>query len=142
MVEAKPLIAADLMQLKPQPWQCKDEYSLTVEYCGYLEEHSSHAETIWHNGKIVAAGGAVPIWEGRAEVWMLLSVDCGPAFVGVNRIANRFLDSLPYRRLETTCEIGWEQAMRWLAMLKFRRECTAQAYMPDGRDMEIYTRIK
>ena len=141
-MEAKPLVAADLLLLKPQPWQCRPEYELTPDYCEFLQEHSEYAQTIWHNGQIVAAGGAVKIWENRAEVWMLLSADCGRAFVGVNRIANAFLDSLPYRRIETTCEQGFEQAHRWLSMLRFRHECTAQAYMPDGRDIDIYVRIK
>lgn len=142
MITTRPLLAEELATLEVQPWQKMPEFELTPDYCTMLTEHSIMPTGMWIGETLVAAGGAVQIWEGRAEVWMLLSRRSGESFLGVHRVVRRFIDSMPFSRLETTCELGWPEAKRWLELLGFEHERTARKYMPSGRDVDIYVRIK
>lgn len=142
MIEVRPLQPEELATLEVQPWQRKPEFALTEDYCQFICEHSVMPTGMWLDGVLVAAGGAVEIWPQRAEVWMLLAEASGRDFIGVHRVVRRFIDAMPYARLETTCEIGWPQAKRWLEMLGFAHECLARKYMPGGRDVDIYVRIR
>lgn len=142
MITARQLTPDELATLKVQPWQRKPEFELTPDYCEFICANSVMPTGIWIGDKLVAAGGAFEIWDSRAEVWMLLSEESGISFVGVHRVVQRFIASMPYARLETTCELGWPQAKRWLEMLGFTHEATARKYMPGGRDVDIYVRIQ
>lgn len=142
MITLKPLCASDLERLEVQAWQQLTEFELTPEYREYLETCTASGYSLWAGETIIAAGGVCEIHEHRGEVWMLLSEDCGPHFIAVNRIVRRFVASLAYKRLETTCEVAWPEAHRWLKLLGFDKECTARGYMPDGRDIDIYVRIR
>lgn len=141
-MKIKPLLTTELMALDVQEWQRKPEFELSVGYCEFLVQNSLLPSGIWHDGRLVAAGGAFEVWEGRAEVWMLLAKDAGKNFTGVHRMVKRFLDLMPHARLETTCEVGWPEAERWLKMLGFEHERLARKYMPGGRDVHIYVRIR
>lgn len=142
MIEIRQLLPDELAALDVQPWQRMPEFELTDEYCSFLCDHSIQPTGVWLGGHLVAAGGALEIWPGRAEVWLLLAASSGKNFLAVHRAVRRFLQIMPHRRLETTCEIGWPQARRWLEMLGFERECTARGYMPSGRDIDIYVRVQ
>lgn len=142
MTMTKPFEASDLLAIDLQPWQIQPEFDLSEKYGEWLKSNSYCAHTIVHDGKIIGAGGAIEIWQGRAEVWLLLDKSSGSVMNGVHRVTTRFLNALPHRRVETGCEIGWPEAHRWLKMLGFEHEHTARKYMPSGRDIDIYVRIR
>jgi len=142
MTTTKPFAPADLLAIDLQPWQQQPEFSLTADYGEWLSSNSCCAYTIMHGDNVVGAGGAIEIWEGRAEAWLLLDKEAGRVMNGVHRIATRFLNALPHSRVETGCEVGWPEAHRWLSMLGFDHERTARKYTPSGRDIDIYVRIR
>lgn len=142
MTTTKPFEASDLASIDLQPWQRQPEFELNKDYGEWLFENSYCAHTIISGDKVVGAGGAIELWPGRAEVWLLLDKSAGAVMSGVHRITTRFLDALPHARVETGCEVEWPEAHRWLKMLGFEHERTARKYMPSGRDIDIYVRIR
>lgn len=138
----KPFEASDLLLIDLQPWQVQPEFTIDESYGKWLEENSYCAYSIVHDEKVIGAGGAIEIWPGRAEVWLLLDKSSGKVMSGVHRIVTRFLKALPHHRVETGCEVEWPEAHRWLKMLRFEHERTARKYMPSGRDIDIYVRIR
>ena len=47
-----------------------------------------------------------------------------------------------YRRLETMVDPTHAAAVRWITRLGFEREGTCRSYAPDGRDLDIYARVR
>lgn len=142
MTTTRPFEATDLLLIDLQPGQCKPEFRLDEQYGQWLKENSYCAYTIEHEGAVVAVGGAIELWPGRAEVWLLLDKRAGRIMSSVHRRVLRFITALPHHRVETGCEIDWPEAHRWLKMLGFEHERTARKYMPSGRDIDIYVRIR
>ena len=54
----------------------------------------------------------------------------------------RFLDMHGTRRVEATVDSGFMAAHRLMLMLGFKREGRMIAYLPDGRDCDLYARVR
>ena len=101
------------------------------------------AYTALDGDEILGCAGVVPMWENRAVLWAYLSPDIGPRFSRIHRAARRFVEGLPYRRLELTVDEGFEQGHRWARLFGFTLECERmRAYRPDGGDSSMYVRIR
>lgn len=89
-------------------------------------------------------GGAVELWPGRAFVWAVLSGAIGTQFPGVHRAVLRFLEAVPYRRLETAVRSDFAEGQRWARMLAFTCETPGGmlAYGPDGLSYDLYARVR
>lgn len=144
MISVKPYECAHLMAMNVQDWQRQPEFEINDAYCEFLLENSVDARTIMAGDKVLSCGGVIELWPGRGEVWTMLDRDCGRWMKSIHSITTAFLDehNNRYPRLETGCEIEWPQAHRWLKMLGFEHERTARKYMPSGRDLDIYVRIR
>lgn len=100
------------------------------------------AVTIEEAGKVLLVGGVFPQWENRALLWALVDKDAGEHFVNVHRETIKFLNRMPFRRIEATVDVGFSQGCRWMSMLGFEIEGYMKAYRPDGADMLLYARVK
>lgn len=92
-------------------------------------------------GDIMAIAGFVPIWEGRALVWAMLSQDAGKHFIKIHKAVKKALVECPFRRVEATVDIGFKAGHRWMKMLGFKPEGYMRAYTPDGKDQMLYARV-
>lgn len=95
-----------------------------------------------HDGQVIACGGLLPQWEGRAMAWMLISESAGPHFFGIHRAVSRFLARAPYRRIEAHVDVGFTAGSEWMKMLGFEIESYKRAFRPDGADMLEFVRIR
>jgi hypothetical protein len=138
-----------------RPWQRGDSERVLVQqaqrYSGDLADVSqdltplSEVGLAWtgeHDGLVIGCGGLLPVWENRAIAWMLIGENAGPHFAAVHKHVKRFLDRCPYRRIEAHVDVGFEQGIRWMAMLGFELEVYRRAFRPDGADMLEFVRIR
>lgn len=114
---------------------------LDVSY-GKMLETAGPAFTAIYDEHVVACLGIIPQWENRAVAWGLIGIDAGRAFVSVHRAVRRFLELQQYARIETAVSSEFEEGHRWAQLLGFQKEGTMRAYTPDGRDCDLYARLK
>lgn len=100
------------------------------------------AFTALDGNRVIACAGVVRMWENRDSAWALLDQDCGRQFIGIYRGMQRFLDLHDTRRVEASVDSRFEAGHRLMGMLGFKREGIMRAYLPDGRDCDLYARIK
>lgn len=91
---------------------------------------------------VLACAGAVNMWENRIQLWALMSSESGPRFVGIFRAILRFIDLCEARRIEATVDSNFAEGHRLLRMLGFEREGRMRAYLMDGRDCDLYARVR
>lgn len=94
------------------------------------------------DGEIIAALGIIPQWEHRAIAWGLIGENASKHFIPISKAILRFLEITPYRRIETSVASDFDQGHRWARMLGFENEGTMKAFTPDGRDCDLYARVK
>ncbi|HEV2186382.1 MAG TPA: hypothetical protein VGR70_04200 [Stellaceae bacterium] len=97
-------------------------------------------------GHVLAAGGLVPLWAGRAEAWLLVSRYASPRdLVPALRHARDVLDKRQrdpfFRRIEIN--VRWEAPWResFVSALGFELEAIMDSWGPDGADYGLYARI-
>lgn len=100
------------------------------------------AFTAVDDGVVIGCAGVVRMWENRAHAWALLGRDSGRHFVAIYRGIRRFLDMHDARRIEATVDARFDAGHRLMAMLGFEREGLMRAYLPDGRDVVLYGRVR
>lgn len=102
-----------------------------------------HSFTLVKDGIVLGCAGLIPIWEGRAAAWLILSDAVHHKEMRhVHVEVMRFLEMAPYRRIETTVDSVFKQAHRWAMMLGFKLEGKMKSYDPTGRDCWLYARVK
>jgi len=140
MFHILPFQAAHLAQIKLQSSQAYLNDWVTVEQAASLAQHPSY--TAMDDDTVLGAGGSIPMWENRAMVWSFLS-DTGPRnFLKIHRAVQKFLSSLPERRVELTVDCHVPEAHRWARMLGFKMEAERmQGYAPDGHACALYARV-
>lgn len=100
------------------------------------------AYTAEADGRVIACGGIMLQWPGRALVWSLLSRHAGRHFVALHRCVSKRLDEANVRRLEAVVDATFEPGHRWVRLLGFEREGLMRGYAPDGRDHVLYARVR
>lgn len=115
-------------------------YLVDPEYGEWLATQESYS--VFCGERIIACGGLLKMWDGRAQVWSLLGSQTGNSMIPLTRLVRGYLSSLSYRRIEATCDSGFECGHRWLKLLGFTLETPVmKAYRPDGGDEAMYVRL-
>jgi hypothetical protein len=139
------------MMLYPVPFQAEHYWQVAPRDVAKpartpaLEQHvcaleNEFAATLMEDGKPVAMAGVVPYWSGRVHLWT--EIDEG-AERKAHRFAKQFLDSLPFKRVETAVLAGNETAARWATHMGFQVECPfAPAYFPNGDAAALYALVR
>ena len=142
MIYAVPFEAKHFTQMLVQKEQEWLKNHATVESLSGLE--GPYASTLMCDGRPLACAGAAPYEPHRALVWSFLSDEVDRwTFPYVHAEAVKFLARLPFRRLEASVLVGFEQGHRWMRLLGFTVEAPLQrAFLPDGSDCVGYVKIK
>ncbi len=114
---------------------------LQADYGDHLKR-GGQCFTALDGDRVLACAGLLRMWENRDQAWALMSADCGLHFVGIYRGIRRFLDMQEARRIEATVDSEFAAGHRLMAMLGFKREGRMRAYLPDGRDVDLYARVR
>lgn len=127
------------MVIQPHQEMARAEIS-SPEWLGHMKQSDCFA--VLDGDEVLLAGGALPMWENRAQIWSLLSRDAYRHMTGIHRVALRFLSTRLERRLEATCHAGFRPGRHWLQMLGFQYEGTLRGYTPDGFDHDLFARVR
>lgn len=138
IVSFKPEHLESLVLQDAQSWM---QPMLDADY-GTALSNAGLGFTLEHDGTVIACAGIVNMWENRAQAWALMSADSGRHFVRIFRAMSSFLDLQDTRRIEATVDANFVQGHRMIRMLGFQLEGLMRAYLPDGRDVCLYGRVK
>lgn len=95
------------------------------------------------NGEVMVCGGIAHLWAGRGELWSIFSETSKINFLPTFRGIQKFLDNVPYARIETAIPCDFAIGHRRARLLGFELECErARHYLPNGNDCSLYARIK
>lgn len=97
-------------------------------------------------GHVLACGGLVPLWAGRAEAWLMVSHeatarDLVPALRHARQVLDKRQRDPFFRRIEIN--VRWDAPWRasFAAALGFRLEAIMTGWGPDGADYALYARV-
>ena len=137
----EPYRAEHLHALDLQEAQAYIGPNLTVEHAKALE--SVHAITATQDGRVLAVGGVIELWPGRAFIWSYLDRQAAKHMIAIHRVAQRMLAGYHGSRIEADVDLDFEPGHRWMKMLGFKLETACMLkYRPDGGAMSKYVRIR
>ena len=131
-----------VFKLDLQPAQEWFREFLTPENMKGLE--NEWAVTVMEDGNPLLCVGPMVYWQNRALIWTFVSRGLrGRKFLMIHLMARRYLDGLPFRRLEATVECDFTAGHRWVKALGFELEAPRmRAFQVDGQDSALYARVK
>lgn len=116
-------------------------FAPTVSY-GIQLRDAGPAFTAFAGLEVIGCAGIIPLWNGRAQVWALLSdlVQVYPK--AIHKAVKSYIDGYDVARLECCVDPRSDRAVRWARRLGFEYEGTMRKYTPIGTDMDLYVRIR
>lgn len=130
---AQEVEAATITQSKADDWTELAEKSI--------------ARTVTRHGRVIAVGGLIPMWKGRAIGWTYLTDRLNRAdLLHIHRCAAIFLRQAERQmglwRIEASVREDFGPGHKWAGMLGFRPEGIQRRYDPAGNDYMAYVRLK
>lgn len=107
-------------------------------------ESNGWSTTILKNGAPVFVGGVLSNQPHIATVWCYVGLGMSPQeFAVVHKHVVRFIESLPYRRLDMVVSVKHEEGHRWAKLLGFTCEAKCMsAFLINGDDAALYAKVK
>lgn len=142
MIYVVPFEASHFDRMQVQEEQAWMADMVTAQDLKGLE--GPYSSTLMVDGRPMCCAGAIEYWKDRALVWSFLSAEVDRRlFPRLHTEARRFLDGLPFKRLEASVVVGFENGHRWVKALGFEVEAPLQRhFQADGQDCVGYSRIK
>lgn len=99
-----------------------------------------------HNKVFAVCGVCLSFWQGIGEAWAVVSQEADENPMGIIRAFRRGVEYIEnttgLRRVQATVRSDWGQGVRFVKLLGFEFEGRLRAYGPDGRDHDMYSRVK
>lgn len=144
MMHLVPYEPQHLLGLDLQPAQA--HLSARIDAANARDLAGPHAVTLVEDGVPLACGGVAPYWAGRAYAWVFIgSGVTGGKFVAASRLARRWLDNLPFVRVEAAADCRYPRHAEWLRLLGFRQETAPNTPMQeflDGVAHHLFARVR
>ena len=107
-------------------------------------ESSGWSTTVLKDGAPVFVGGVMSNAEHCGTVWCYIGLGLTQQeFVSLHKHVLRFIEALPYRRLDMIVSVDHKEGHRWAELLGFT--CEAQrmrAFLVNGEDAALYARVR
>ena len=105
-------------------------------------ERLGAAWTVLSEDQPIACAGVLEIWPDRGLAWALVGEDAGREFIALHRAVSNYLKQAPWKRVEAYVDAKFINGHRWVRILGFDREGYLSAFMQDGTDMVLYSRVR
>jgi len=123
----------------------------------YIKNIPNYIDYLWANaeagsswagigrGKVVAAFGIKPIWNGLAEMWMIPGTDIGRHTISIVRgakvLTNSAIKDYDLKRLQIGVRTENDTAFRFAKSLGFGVESVMKRFGPEGADYYMMARF-
>lgn len=109
-----------------------------------LKRMSVQAVSLMHGSRVLVVSGVIELSAHRGGVWAVVSEDARQYSTVCVRTMRRWLDSLPYTRLEAAVRCDFPAGHRLIKdFLGFNLEAQRMPFFgDDGSDHSLYARIK
>lgn len=131
-----------LAALKLQASQASAQPLMTEQHGREIVAANGQAWTALRDGVPLACAGLIELWQGRAYAWSYLAEGAAAHFKAVHRATLARLADCRWRRVEMAVDVRDPAAKRWAWHLGFQFEGTLKAWTHDGRDVEMWARVK
>jgi hypothetical protein len=115
-----------------------DSILLAVDLCST----PGYGVAYFHEGKICAAAGIVPMWEGCGEAWAIPTKHIENCKIAIGRhFKNTFhmvAQDLKMRRVQAAVKVGHREAHSLARFVGMTEEGLMKKYGPDGSDYVRY----
>lgn len=99
--------------------------------------------TMLDGDEVLAFGGVITVWPGRAICWASLAESIGHRMTFVIRTVKEFLTAQNPGRLEMDVQVDHPEGHRFACLLGFVQEIgRLRSYYPDGSDGALYAQVK
>lgn len=96
--------------------------------------------------EIIGCFGILPKWEGVGYAWTLLGENIeSKHFVYIHKQCKRLCELMlkfTYRRIEATVVSDFEEGLRWMPLLGFKKEGLMKKFDPYGRDHVMFSMVR
>ncbi|MCW5623338.1 MAG: GNAT family N-acetyltransferase [Burkholderiales bacterium] len=141
-VEIVPYQPAHLRAMALQPKQEFIGAWVNSDYPEALAAAPGISYSAVRGDEVLACAGLAEQWTGRMLAWALLARGIGGGFVVIDRAVKRCLEAAPARRIEAHVDAEFLPAQRWVERLGFNREGLMRAFSVDGRDFQLWARVR
>lgn len=140
MIQIVPLKPEHIDGLEVQPAQRMSAAEMRAAIAAPMGDD---AWAVLAEGKPVACGGLLKVWDGRAYAWALLGVDARRHLKSITKAARRGIETCGFRRVEMAVQVGFREGQHWARMLGFTLETPEpmRAYLPNGKDAYLYAKV-
>jgi hypothetical protein len=145
MVEFRPFLAGDLVQLALQPSQRLElgvDQPLSMEYGRDLAANGP-SWTAYQRGRILCCAGFretfAPV---QAVAWAMLAEGIGGAHLAITRFARLQIAEAPYRRLEAIVEAKNGRAVAWAQMVGLQINTMLECFGANSEPHILFERVK
>lgn len=108
-----------------------------------MRQASSVAVTWLCGSTPIAVAGVVEIMPHRGSLWAAISQNAGPHMATFHKMMLRFLNALPYERVEVAVKIGFPAGHRWMPLLGFTLEAPKmEKFGHNKQDYSLYARVR
>lgn len=144
MIYPVPFKAEHFDMMTVQEAQKWVEQGATPELMRALE--GPYSNTLMSDGSPLVCCGAIPLDQTnhRAYLWSILNASVNRhIFRQIHTYARRFLNALPFRRLEAAVDLDFDAGHRWVRSLGFKLEAPVlKAFREDGQDCSLYALVR
>lgn len=148
MIEVKPFKSEDMLyvishgvkelHLKAIP---NDE----IKALAKEREESGKCVTGWVNGIVACVAGIDVLWEGVANVWMMLTPeinnDVKQGYLCIRKGLKKIIEENKLRRIQAYGRTDFPECHVLFEHLGFKVEGIARKYTPDGVDVIMYAKV-
>jgi hypothetical protein len=142
MVEIVAFRPEHLAALRIQAVQASAQPMMTLEHGREIAASGGLARTALADGVPIACAGLIELWKGRAYAWAYLADGWERNLRAVHRAVLAALEVSRWKRVEMAVDVRYPAGKRWAWHLGFEFEGVARAYTSDGRDCEIWARVR
>lgn len=133
---------------KPYGSATEDMRNPIINWRDWADKHQvdgSSFTAIDDQNRIVACGGIMELWEHHGDAWFYGTHLLSKNTISIVKVTRRVMDIIAknnkFKRVSTHVLTDWDEAVRFIEFLGFKREGFHQKYGPNETDYYTYGKI-